>query len=93
LDINLNGESGIDVRRRLAVTWPLIPVIFITGNDSEGASRTAMEAGCIAYLAKPFSAKSLMSALEMASAFDEALSLADHSNAAPAPASPRRFVS
>ena len=36
LDINLNGESGIDVRRKLAARSPLIPVIFITGNDSEG---------------------------------------------------------
>jgi AmiR/NasT family two-component response regulator len=51
-----------------------------------------MEAGCIAYLVKPFSAESLMSALELASAFD-ALRLADQSDAAPAPASLRRFAS
>jgi FixJ family two-component response regulator len=66
LDINLNGESGIEVRRKLTVAWPLIPVIFITGNDSEGTRRAAMEAGCIAYLAKPFSAETLMNALEKA---------------------------
>ena len=66
LDINLNGESGIEVRRKLTATWPLIPVIFITGDDSEETRRAAMEAGCIAYLAKPFSADTLVSALSSA---------------------------
>jgi FixJ family two-component response regulator len=70
LDINLNGESGIQMRRQLTVTWPSIPVIFITANDSEGTRKAAMEAGCIAYLVKPFSAESLMNAVEKASAVD-----------------------
>ena len=68
LDVNLNGESGIEVRQRLAVTWPSIPVIFITADDSERNRKAATEAGCIAYLAKPFSAKSLIGAIERASA-------------------------
>jgi FixJ family two-component response regulator len=68
LDINLDGESGIDVRRKLTATWPSIPVIFITGNDNDGARSAAMEAGCIAYLTKPFSANSLLDAIEKASA-------------------------
>lgn len=70
LDINLNGESGIHVRRQLAVTSPSIPVIFITANDSEGTRRAALEAGCVAYLVKPFSAKALMDAIEEASAVE-----------------------
>jgi DNA-binding response OmpR family regulator len=41
----------------------LIPVIFITGNDSEGTRSAAMEAGCIAYLTKPFSAKTFVAAV------------------------------
>jgi FixJ family two-component response regulator len=70
LDINLSGESGIDVRRRLTVHGHRIPVIFITGNDSERIHRMAMEAGCVAYLVKPFSAESLMNAIEKASAVE-----------------------
>jgi FixJ family two-component response regulator len=70
LDINLGGESGIDVRRRLTVCGHRIPVVFITANDSEGTRRAATEAGCIAYLVKPFSAESLMNAVETASAVD-----------------------
>lgn len=68
LDINLNGESGIDIRRKLAVTWPSIPVIFITANDSEATRNAATEAGCIACLVKPFLAKSLIDAIAKASA-------------------------
>jgi FixJ family two-component response regulator len=68
LDINLDSESGIEVRRKLTAKWPSIPVIFITGNDSDGARRAAMEAGCIAYLTKPFSSNSLLDAIEKASA-------------------------
>jgi FixJ family two-component response regulator len=68
LDINLsNGESGIEVGRKLTATWPSIPVIFITGNDGEGLRKSAREAGCIAYLTKPFSWNSLMIAIEKAS--------------------------
>jgi FixJ family two-component response regulator len=70
LDINLNGESGIQVRRQLTVTWPSLPVIFITANDNEGIRGAALEAGCVAYLVKPFSAKSLMNAIEQASAVE-----------------------
>jgi FixJ family two-component response regulator len=88
LDINLNGESGIDVRRRATLTWPLVPVIFITGNDSESTRRAAMESGCIAYLVKPFLAEALMNALERAYAV-EALSLPHQPNAASAPPSPQ----
>src|ERR687897_1305738 len=35
LDIDLNGESGIVVSRRLADRGVRLPVIFITGKDSE----------------------------------------------------------
>ena len=70
LDINLNGESGIDVRRKLSARWPLIPVIFITANDSDDARKAAMDAGCIAYVAKPFSAETLVNAVGKAHAVD-----------------------
>ena len=68
LDINLQGESGIEVRRQLATTNPGLPVVFITANDSEGSRKAARDAGCSAYLPKPFPAKSLINAIEKASA-------------------------
>ena len=68
LDINLSGQSGIDLRRQIASAGFSIPVIFITASDSELTRKAAMDAGCVAYLAKPFSAKSLMDAVLKSSA-------------------------
>lgn len=68
LDIDLNTESGIDLRRRLAREGVALPVIYITGNDSQGNRRAAMESGCVAYLTKPFAAKSLIEPVARASA-------------------------
>ena len=64
LDINLNGESGIELYRRLADSGVSLPVIYITGNDSEANRAAAIESGCIAYLTKPFAAPSLIEPIE-----------------------------
>jgi len=68
LDIQLNGESGIEVRSRLSEAGVSLPVIYITANDSDTIRTAAMKSGCIAYLTKPFSAKSLMEPIERAAA-------------------------
>src|SRR4051812_13003130 len=60
LDINLNDESGIEVRHRLKAAGISLPVIYITANDNHATRMAATESGCIAYLTKPFSAKSLI---------------------------------
>jgi FixJ family two-component response regulator len=67
LDVQLNGACGIDVKRRLMCSGVSLPVIFITGNDSEVTRRRIEEVGCAAYLSKPFSAKSLVEAIHRAS--------------------------
>jgi FixJ family two-component response regulator len=68
LDINLNDESGIELRHRLKAAGISVPVIYITANDSPATRMAALESGCIAYLTKPFSAKSLIEPIEKASA-------------------------
>ena len=68
MDINLNDESGIELRRRLKAAGILVPVIYITGNDNPAVRKAALESGCLAYLTKPFSAKSLIEPVERASA-------------------------
>ncbi len=68
LDINLNDESGIEVRNRLKAAGISVPVIYITASDNNAVRTAALESGCIAYLTKPFSAKSLIEPLEQASA-------------------------
>ena len=68
IDINLHDQSGIELRRQLVDKGVRLPVIFITGNDSDANRSAAMESGCIAYLTKPFSARSLIEAVERAHA-------------------------
>jgi DNA-binding response OmpR family regulator len=68
LDINLNDESGIEVARRLKAAEVSVPIIYITANDNDAVRAAAIESGCIAYLTKPFSAKSLIEPINRASA-------------------------
>jgi FixJ family two-component response regulator len=60
LDIDLNGKCGIELRRQLRRSGIVLPVIFITGVDSEPTRIAALEAGCIAYLTKPFPSRHLI---------------------------------
>ncbi len=68
LDINLNKESGIDLRHRLKAAGISLPVIYMTGNDNPAVRMAALASGCIAYLTKPFAAKSLLEPVGKASA-------------------------
>ena len=43
-----------------------VPVIYITGNGNAAVRTAALQSGCLAYLTKPFSAKSLMKPLHRA---------------------------
>ena len=68
LDINLGGVSGIELRHRLKTNGNSVPVIYMTGNDNPVVRETALQSGCLAYLTKPFSVRSLIEPLERASA-------------------------
>ena len=66
LDVNLPGQSGIELRQQLAKRGVMVPVIYVTGNDSQANRSGALESGCEAYLTKPFAAKSFMESVERA---------------------------
>jgi FixJ family two-component response regulator len=68
LDVNLRDESGIDLRRQLTGKGVRVPVIYITGNDSQANRAAAIESGCIAYLTKPFAAHAFIESIERACA-------------------------
>jgi FixJ family two-component response regulator len=68
LDINLNGQSGLALRRMLASEGVDVPVIYITGNDCQANHAAAIESGCAAYLAKPFAASAFIDSVERACA-------------------------
>jgi FixJ family two-component response regulator len=69
LDINLSGRSGIELGHQLAASGCSLPIIFITGNDTERVRKDALDMGCIDYLRKPFSAQSLLDAINRTAAF------------------------
>ena len=66
LDINLGDGSGIELRHRLKAAGNSLHVIYMTGNDTPAVREAALQSGCLAYLTKPFSAKSLIEPLHMA---------------------------
>jgi FixJ family two-component response regulator len=68
LDINLNDGSGLALRHRLKAARISVPVIYITANDNTAVRVAALQSGCLAYLTKPFSPKSLIEPLKRASA-------------------------
>jgi FixJ family two-component response regulator len=66
LDIHLSGISGIDLQRRLTSSGADLPVIFMTAIDNEATRQEAFDAGCIAYLRKPFLSRLLIDAINQA---------------------------
>jgi FixJ family two-component response regulator len=63
LDIQLGGISGIDLQRQLTSSGRNLPVIFMTAIDTAATREEAFDAGCVAYLKKPFLAKLLIDAI------------------------------
>jgi len=64
LDIHLPRMSGIELRHQLTRSGQALPVIFITAVESEVTQKAALEAGCVAYLHKPFPSGLLIEAVE-----------------------------
>jgi FixJ family two-component response regulator len=65
-DIHLGGISGIELHRRLAGSGSTCPVIFMTAIDDDFTRQEAMNAGCVAYLKKPFDPQMLLDAIAKA---------------------------
>ncbi|MBB4251965.1 FixJ family two-component response regulator [Rhizobium sp. BK008] len=66
LDIDLGGMSGIELQRRLRECGSKLPVIFITALEKSAVEAGAVQAGCIAYLHKPFPGALLINAVSKA---------------------------
>lgn len=71
LDIHMPGLSGLDVHSRLRSAHIPIPVVFITASDDVTLERSALEAGAVCLLRKPFSSNELLEAVDVALARGE----------------------
>jgi len=66
----MDGLSGLDLQRELAVANVHLPIIFITGHGDVPMSVQAMKAGAVEFLTKPFRTHELLNAVSQALARD-----------------------
>jgi FixJ family two-component response regulator len=66
LDVNLPGLSGLDLQRELVKADKMLPIIFLTGHGDIPMSVSAMKAGAIEFLTKPFRQEDLVDAIRQA---------------------------
>jgi FixJ family two-component response regulator len=64
VDVQLTGMSGIDLQRRLRSAGSQVPIIVITANRADVVRERAQQAGCAAFLAKPFNGNTILSILD-----------------------------
>jgi FixJ family two-component response regulator len=60
LDVHMPGMNGLELQKRLVASGSVVPIIFITAFTDDRARAQAMNAGAVAYLAKPFSDDELL---------------------------------
>ncbi len=60
LDVNMPGDSGIDLLSQIRRDHPEIAVVMVTGEDSTKLAMTAIELGAYGYLVKPVGSGELL---------------------------------
>jgi FixJ family two-component response regulator len=71
VDVQMPGMDGLQLQSQLAATGRSIPIIFITAHDSKENRRRAIQAGAVAFLAKPFSDEQLLQTIHLALKIDK----------------------
>ncbi len=60
LDVNMPGESGMDLLAHIRQDHPEVAVLMVTGEDSVKLAMTAIELGAYGYLVKPVGSGELL---------------------------------
>jgi FixJ family two-component response regulator len=66
VDVRMPGLNGLQLQSRLAAADRRIPIIFITAYEDKESHRRAMQAGAVAFLAKPFTDEQLLQSIRSA---------------------------
>jgi FixJ family two-component response regulator len=66
LDVSMPELDGLSLQRTMALSGIERPIIFLTGHADVPACATAMKAGAIDFLVKPFKAAELFDAIQRA---------------------------
>jgi len=64
LDIQLPGENGLELQRRLRNAAP--PIVFVTANATDANRETALKLGAKGFLSKPVRCQDLLNAVRAA---------------------------
>ena len=68
LDLNLGGESSLEIIPQLRADSPQTQVVVLTMQEDPGFARAAMQAGALGYVLKDAAGEELMDAIEAAAA-------------------------
>jgi cyclic di-GMP phosphodiesterase len=60
LNVNIPGESGIDLLSQIRSNHPTVAILMVTGEDSTQLAMTAIELGAYGYLVKPVGSGELL---------------------------------
>jgi FixJ family two-component response regulator len=66
LDVMLPDLNGLDLQKRLTTDRVAMPIIFISGHGDVPTAVSAMKAGAVEFLNKPYSDEMLLSAIQKA---------------------------
>ena len=66
LDVQLPGQSGLDLQAVLEQAELSIPIVFVTGHGDVPTSVRAMKAGAVDFLEKPFDDQALLDSIHRA---------------------------
>ena len=66
LDVRMPGMTGLDLQKTLAHAVHQIPIVFVTGHGDVSMGVTAMKAGAVDFLTKPFDRNALLDAIRRA---------------------------
>ncbi len=66
LDVHMPGLTGIQVQTRLQADGVQLPVLFITASEDPAIDRSALDAGGLRVLHKPFSNHDLLAGIAFA---------------------------
>jgi FixJ family two-component response regulator len=85
LDVRLPGMSGLDLQRLLTESGRDVAVVVMTAHEDQAARRTALGAGAVDFVAKPFARDRMLGAVARAVARGGHLTGADRTPVADAP--------
>jgi FixJ family two-component response regulator len=65
-DVRMPGMDGLNLQRRVRLTRPELPIIFITAHHEDNVERRALAEGAAFFIHKPFDVEELLRAVKIA---------------------------